>query len=73
MRTKPYCKAPWVGLSYEGTLGCKPCCEWKGDHFFGTYTQYLESDYLKNFKELMFEDEMHDPVSYTHLTLPTKA
>ena len=60
MRTKPYCKAPWVGLSYEGTLGCKPCCEWKGDHFFGTYTQYLESDYLKNFKELMFEDEMHD-------------
>ncbi len=60
MRDKPYCKAPWVGLSYEGTVGCKPCCEWKGDSFFGTHTDYIKSDYLKDFKELMFEDEMHD-------------
>jgi len=58
MRTSPYCKAPWVGLSYEGTVGCKPCCEWKGDSFFGTHTDYIKSDYLKDFKKLMFEDEM---------------
>ena len=59
MRDKPYCKAPWIGLAYEGTMGCKPCCEWKGDSFFGTYTDYLKSDYLTDFKKTMHEDEMH--------------
>jgi len=59
MRDKPYCKAPWVGLSYTASEGCKPCCEWKGEFFNGTHTEYLKSDYLKDFKELMFEDEMN--------------
>jgi len=59
MRDKPYCKAPWIGLSYTGTEGCQPCCEWKGDHFYGTHTEYLKSDYLKDFKKLMYKDEMH--------------
>ena len=59
MRTKPYCKAPWVGLSYVGTEGCKPCCEWKGGQFFGTHTEYLESDYLKEFKDTMYNDDMN--------------
>jgi MoaA/NifB/PqqE/SkfB family radical SAM enzyme len=59
MRTKPYCKAPWLGLAYEGTVGCKPCCEWKGDVFEGTYTDYKDSKYLKDFKQLMYEDEIH--------------
>ena len=59
MRTKPYCKAPWVGLSYVGTEGVKPCCEWKGNHFYGTHTEYLKSDYLKEFKETMYNDDMN--------------
>jgi len=59
MRTKPYCKAPWIGLSYTGTEGCQPCCEWKGGHFYGSHTEYLKSDYLKDFKEMMHEDEMN--------------
>jgi MoaA/NifB/PqqE/SkfB family radical SAM enzyme len=60
MRDKPYCNAPWIGLSYEGTEGCKPCCEWKGPHFVGSYTDYIKSDYLKDFKALMYEDKMDD-------------
>jgi organic radical activating enzyme len=59
MRTKPYCKAPWVGLSYTGTEGCQPCCEWKGDRFYGSHTEYLKSDYLKDFKEMVHEDEIN--------------
>ncbi len=59
MRDKPYCKAPWIGLSYTGTEGCKPCCEWKGKFFAGSYTDYLKSDYLKDFKTMMYNDEMH--------------
>ena len=59
MRKSPYCKAPWLGLMYEGTVGCKPCCEWKGDVFEGTYTEYKSSDYLKDFKQLMYSDEIH--------------
>ena len=59
MRTSPYCKAPWTGLVYEGTVGCKPCCEWKGEAFHDTYTNYIKSDYLKEFKTKMYADEMH--------------
>jgi MoaA/NifB/PqqE/SkfB family radical SAM enzyme len=59
MRDKPYCKAPWIGLSYTGTEGCKPCCEWKGRFFGGTYKEYIKSDYLKDFKAMMYNDEMH--------------
>jgi|14_taG_2_1085336.scaffolds.fasta_scaffold19387_2 organic radical activating enzyme len=62
MRDKPYCKAPWIGLTYESTVGCKPCCEWRGDEnssFPGTYTDYVKSDYLKNFKAMMYEDDMN--------------
>ena len=59
MRDKPYCKAPWTGLSYEGTVGCKPCCEWKGPAFKGTYTDYIKSDYLKDFKEMVQQDKMN--------------
>lgn len=59
MRDTPYCNAPWLGLAYEGTQGCKPCCEWKGDPFFGTYTDYIKSDYLNEFKKLMYQDKTH--------------
>ena len=62
MRDKPYCKAPWIGLTYESTVGCKPCCEWRGDEnssFPGNYTDYIKSDYLKNFKAMMYEDDMN--------------
>lgn len=62
MRKKPYCKAPWIGLTYESTVGCKPCCEWRGEgqsSFPGNYTDYIKSDYLKNFKKMMYEDEMN--------------
>ena len=41
MRDKPYCKAPWLGLYYEGTVGCRPCCEWKHASFSGNYEDYL--------------------------------
>ena len=57
MRDKPYCNAPWIGLAYEATKGCQPCCEWKGKTFEGTYTDYITSDYLKNFKKLMYLDK----------------
>ena len=60
MRNKPYCNAPWLGLAYEGTVGCKPCCEWKGDEFPGTYTDYIKSNYLKEFKDMLYEDKMND-------------
>jgi len=62
MRKKPYCNAPWIGLTYESTVGCKPCCEWRGEgqsSFPGSYTDYIKSDYLKNFKKMMYEDEMN--------------
>jgi|14BtaG_2_1085337.scaffolds.fasta_scaffold02390_6 organic radical activating enzyme len=57
MRDKPYCKAPWLGLYYEGTVGCRPCCEWKHASFSGNYEDYTKSDYLKNFKQNMYNDE----------------
>jgi len=82
MRDKPYCKAPWIGLAYEGTTGCKPCCEFQGADsktlsraeqldpsnerhtmpwgFQGTHTEYVKSDYLKDFKKMMYEDEMNE-------------
>ncbi len=63
MRTSPYCKAPWIGLTYESTVGCKPCCEWRGDEnssFPGNYTDYVKSNYLKNFKAMMYEDKMNE-------------
>jgi organic radical activating enzyme len=60
MRDMPYCNAPWLGLAYEGTKGCKPCCEWKGKTFWGTYTEYVESDYLKDFKQKMYRDGPED-------------
>jgi sulfatase maturation enzyme AslB (radical SAM superfamily) len=60
MRDKPYCKAPWIGLAYEGTVGVSPCCEWRDEVFVGTYTDYLKSDYLKDFKKMMYEDEMNE-------------
>jgi hypothetical protein len=56
MRDKPYCNAPWLGLAYEATQGCQPCCEWKNDTFWGTYEEYIKSDYLKRFKEMMYRD-----------------
>jgi hypothetical protein len=57
MRDKPYCNAPWLGLYYEGTVGIRPCCEWKPDSFPGNYKQYTESEYLKDFKRNMYNDE----------------
>lgn len=67
MRSKPYCNAPWLGLAYEATQGCQPCCEWKGKTFWGTQKQYIESDYLKNFKKIMYSDEPHkDCIECTH-------
>jgi len=59
MRDKPYCNAPWLGLAYESTQGCQPCCEWKHDTFQGTYEEYIKSDYLKKFKSFMYRDETH--------------
>ena len=59
MRDKPYCNAPWLGLAYESTQGCQPCCEWKQDTFWGTYEEYIKSDYLKRFKEFMYRDKTH--------------
>jgi len=56
---RPYCNAPWLGLFFEGTRGCAPCCEWKGEVFPGTITEYRKSDYLKDFKNLMYSDKMH--------------
>ena len=56
---RPYCNAPWLGLFFEGTRGCAPCCEWKGEVFPGTTTEYRKSDYLKDFKNLMYSDKMH--------------
>ena len=56
MRDKPYCNAPWLGVAYEGTQGVKPCCEWKGPTFRGTYTEYVKSEYLNNFKHRMYKD-----------------
>ena len=63
MTDKPYCNAPWLGLAYESSVGCKPCCEYNdgkesGSSFFGRYTDYIKSDYLKDFKEMMYEDDM---------------
>jgi len=59
MRDKPYCNAPWIGLAYESSVGCKPCCEYNDatydSTFKGRYTDYIKSDYLKNFKEMMYE------------------
>jgi hypothetical protein len=59
MRDKPYCNAPWLGLAYEATQGCQPCCEWKQDTFWGTYEEYIKSDYLKKFKSNMYRDKTH--------------
>jgi len=61
MRDKPYCNAPWLGLYYEGTVGIRPCCEWKptSTEFSGNYKQYTESEYLKRFKEFMYRDKTH--------------
>ena len=59
MRNTPYCNAPWLGLYFEGTRGCAPCCEWKGSVFPGTITEYQKSDYLKNFKKKMYSDKLH--------------
>lgn len=63
MRDKPYCNAPWIGLAYESSVGCKPCCEWNdgtnSSSFMGTYTDYIKSSYLKRFKEFMYEDDMN--------------
>lgn len=57
MRDKPYCNAPWLGLYYEGTVGCRPCCEWKGDTFEGNIAEYKESEYLHKFKKMMYDDK----------------
>jgi organic radical activating enzyme len=57
MRDKPYCNAPWLGLYYEGTQGCRPCCEWKGETFEGTIKEYEKSDYLRDFKKRMYDDK----------------
>ena len=57
MRDKPYCNAPWLGLYYEGTQGCRPCCEWKGETFEGTVKEYEKSDYLRDFKKRMYDDK----------------
>ena len=57
MRNKPYCNAPWLGLYYEGTVGCRPCCEWKGPTFEGNIKEYETSGYLHDFKKMMYDDE----------------
>ena len=63
MRDKPYCNAPWIGLAYESSVGCKPCCEYhdgspSGSSFRGNHKDYVKSNYLKNFKKMMYEDEI---------------
>jgi hypothetical protein len=57
MRDKPYCNAPWLGLYYEGTQGCRPCCEWKGETFEGNIKEYEKSQFLVDFKKRMYDDE----------------
>ena len=57
MRDRPYCNAPWLGLYYEGTEGCRPCCEWKGETFQGNIKEYETSGYLHDFKKMMYDDE----------------
>ena len=46
-----------MGLYYEGTQGCRPCCEWKGDTFEGNIGEYEKSDYLHKFKKMMYDDK----------------
>ena len=57
MLDKPYCNAPWLGLYYEGTEGCRPCCEWKGETFEGNIKEYEKSQFLIDFKKRMYNDK----------------
>jgi len=52
---KPFCKAPWVNLNYSGTLGIAPCCEWRGDYFYGNIDTYYSSKALKDIKKRMYD------------------
>ena len=53
--SKPFCKAPWVNLHYHGTLGIAPCCEWRGDYFYGNIDAFNSSKTLEDIKKRMYE------------------
>jgi len=52
---KPFCKAPWVNLHYHGTLGIAPCCEWRGDYFYGNIDAFNSSKTLEDIKKRMYD------------------
>lgn len=61
MTNKPFCYAPWVSLIVSGIYkggGLNPCCEWEGDAYPGTLDEYLNSNYLKNIKQSMIDNNM---------------
>ena len=52
---KPFCKAPWVNLHYHGTLVISPCCEWRGDYFYGNIDAFNSSKTLEDIKKRMYD------------------
>lgn len=57
----PYCYAPWTTAQYSGTFGgggISPCCEWNGEKFTGAVKDYYDSDYLKDIKTAMENNDM---------------
>ncbi|MGZ0247325.1 MAG: hypothetical protein ACKVH1_15440, partial [Alphaproteobacteria bacterium] len=59
MKKIPKCWAPWQSIQSRGSSsGITPCCTWFGERFRGTISEYLDSDYLKDIKNKMFEEEL---------------